>query len=87
MPSWDVGEVSLYQNGELVGQGSISRTNPVVYAVAEGLEVGSDTGTPVWPGFSSPFRFTGRIIEVSLNTMGQLNIDQDAEERMARYRQ
>jgi arylsulfatase len=81
------GEVSLYQNGEFVGKGLISRTNPVVYAVAEGLEIGSDTGTPVWPGYSSPFSFTGHIIELSLNTTGQLTIDHDAEERIARYRQ
>jgi len=69
------------------GQGPIGRTNPVVYAVAEGLEIGSDTGTPVWPGYASPFLFTGRLIEVSLNTAGQLTIDHDAEERIARYRQ
>jgi arylsulfatase len=81
------GEVSIYQNGEFVGKGLINRTNPVVYAVAEGLEIGSDTGTPVWPRYSSPFRFTGSIIEVSLNTMGQLTIDHDAEERIAQYRQ
>jgi hypothetical protein len=82
-----MGEVSLYQNRELVGQGPIGRTNPVVYAVAEGLEIGSDSGTPVWPGYGSPFYFTGRLIEVSLNTTGQLIIDHKAEERIARYRQ
>ncbi len=81
------GEVALYQNRELVGQGAIKRTNPVVYAVAEGLEVGSDSGTPVWPGYASPFSFTGRLIEVSLNMVGQLTLDQKTEERMARYRQ
>jgi len=81
------GEVSLYQNGESVGSGLVSRTNPVVYAIAEGLEIGSDTGTPVWPEYSSPFRFTGRIVELSLNTTGQPIKDDDAEERIARYQQ
>ena len=61
------------------------QTYPVIYAIAEGLEIGSDTGTPVWSGYRSPARFTGTIIEVALNTKGPEYIDHEAEERIARY--
>ncbi|MEZ5738066.1 MAG: sulfatase-like hydrolase/transferase [Burkholderiaceae bacterium] len=81
------GQATLYVDGLRVAQGAIEKTNPVIYAVAEGLEVGSDTGTAVWPGYSAPFRFTGRIIEVTLTTVGALKVDPEAEDRIARYTQ
>ncbi len=79
------GDVSLFQNAHLVADGHVARTNPVLYAIAEGLEIGSDGGTPVWPGYAAPFTFTGRIIEVTLNTKGPLHVDEEAEARIARY--
>ena len=55
----------------------------MIYAIAEGLEVGSDTGTPVWSGYVSPFRFTGAIVEVVLGTAGAEYVDPEAEDRIA----
>lgn len=79
------GDVTLWQNGEPVATGTVDRTNPVIYAVAEGLEIGSDTGTAVWPGYASPNRFTGKLIDVTLHTRGPLRVDAEAEDRIARY--
>jgi arylsulfatase A-like enzyme len=79
------GDVALTIGGDPVAGGQVERTNPVIYAIAEGLEIGSDTGTPVWSGYESPARFTGTIIEVALNTRGHEYVDHDAEDRIARY--
>jgi arylsulfatase len=79
------GTVTLWQNGDAVGEGEVTRTNPVIYAVAEGLEIGTDTGTPVWPRYRAPFRFTGQLVEVTLHTRGPLHVDDEAEDRIARY--
>ena len=79
------GDVTLFVEGVPVCRQRVERTNPVIYAVAEGLEVGSDTGTPVWPGYESPFHFTGGIVEVVLGTAGSAHVDPEAEDRIARY--
>ena len=79
------GDVTLSVDGAPSGRGHVARTNPVIYAIAEGLEVGSDTGTPVWSGYVSPFRFTGAIVEVVLGTAGAEYVDPEAEDRIAQY--
>ena len=79
------GDVTLLVGGDPVATGHVERTNPVIYAIAEGLEIGSDTGTPVWPGYESPFLFTGGIAEVVLGTAGAEHVDQEAEDRIARH--
>lgn len=81
------GDVRLFVDDREVGAGHVARTNPVIYAVAEGLEVGSDTGTAVWPGYEAPFGFTGDIVEVVLGTAGVEHRDPDAEDRIASYLQ
>ncbi len=79
------GDVALFVDGVRVGDGHVERTNPVIYAIAEGLEIGSDTGTAVWPQYESPFLFTGGIVEVVLGTAGAEHVDPEAEDRIARY--
>ncbi|MEZ5658784.1 MAG: hypothetical protein R3E83_09690 [Burkholderiaceae bacterium] len=81
------GDVRLIQNGACVGQMHVPRTNPVFYAVNEGLEIGSDSGVAVWPGYTAPFLFNGRMIEVSLDLRGPEHVDPAAEARIAQYRQ
>jgi hypothetical protein len=63
-------KVTLTQNKEVVGTGNVPRTNPVAYAASEGLEVGSDSIIPTWPGYEPPFAFTGKIDRVVVNTTG-----------------
>ena len=79
------GDVTLFVDGAPVADGHVDRTNPVIYAIAEGLEIGSDTGTAVWPGYRSPFHFTGDIVEVVLGTAGAEHRDPEAEARIALY--
>ncbi len=81
------GVVTMWVNEMPVGEVLVEKSNPVLYAVGEGLEVGTDTGTPVWPGYEAPFAFTGDIVEVVLNTKGAEHVDAAAEERIARYMQ
>ena len=66
---------------------AVPATNPVVYAVTEGLEVGSDSGIAVWPGYASPFDFTGRIVSVVLDLGGDQALDHQAEAALAMLRQ
>lgn len=41
------GKVTLYVNGETVGQGTVDRTIPGTFSLSETFDVGDDTGTPV----------------------------------------
>ncbi len=75
------GQGTLFMNGHKVGEAAIPRTNPVAYAPAEGLEIGSDSTVPVWPQYSSPFAFTGHIRSVEIE-VGSDRVD--SAEDMAR---
>jgi arylsulfatase len=79
------GRASLLVNGTMAGEIDIPRTNPLVYAVAEGLEIGSDSTSAVWPAYRSPFRFTGEIDRVTI-TVHQDDPPPTAEESVARHR-
>jgi len=81
------GKATLLQNHEVVGEGDIPRTNPVAYSASEGLEIGSDTIIPTWPGYQVPFEFTGEIERVVVNTTGPKYEDPEAEARRAMMRQ
>ena len=70
------GHVELYQNDVKVGEAEVAHTNPVAYAVAEGLEIGSDGTAPVWPGYQSPFPFTGVIKRVVI-TVGSEQLESE----------
>ncbi|MCE2658341.1 MAG: arylsulfatase [Rubrivivax sp.] len=58
------GSVSLLLDGEVVGQGRLSRTVPWVMSYIEGLNVGLDTGTPVSEDYRVPFAFNGSLHRV-----------------------
>ena len=81
------GKATLYINGTKVGEGDISRSNPLAYAVAEGLEVGSDSTAPVWPEYRPPFEFTGTIKKVEIRVDGPGHQNPGGEARVAQYRQ
>ena len=56
------GEVTLYVDGTGVGAGHVERTHPLYYSFDEGLDVGCDTGMPVYEGYPTPHgRFTGAV--------------------------
>jgi hypothetical protein len=43
------GGVTLYYDGEKVGEGRVERTQPTIFSADEGLDVGGETGTAVAP--------------------------------------
>jgi arylsulfatase len=77
------GHVTLLQNKEEVAEGDIPRSNPVAYAASEGLEIGSDSVVPTWPGYEAPFVFTGKIERVVINTTGPRYSDPEGDTRRA----
>ena len=60
------GMVTLYVNGDSIGQGRIDRTVPVRFSSYSGMDVGRDNGMPVDRAYRdrSPYAFTGTVKKV-----------------------
>ena len=60
------GTVSLYANGEKIGEGRMERTVPVRFSGYAGMDVGRDNGLPVDRAYAakSPYPFTGTVKKV-----------------------
>jgi len=66
------GEVTLYVDGTAAGSGRVERTHPLYYSFDEGLDLGLDSGMPVFEGYTTPKgRFTGTI------AWGQVDLGDD----------
>ena len=63
----NAGDARLYVDGSLSARVEVERMNAVAFSSSEGLEVGSDTVSPVWQRYRSPFEFTGTIRRVVLS--------------------
>ena len=64
-------DVSLYYDGEKVGEGRVERTQPFVFSADEGLDIGLETGTAVSPECDvESSEFTGEINWVELKVGG-----------------
>jgi arylsulfatase A-like enzyme len=62
------GDVTLFIDGNNVGEGKIGGTVPMVYSADETCDLGSDIGTPVSDDYTSEgSRFTGKVIWVQLD--------------------
>src|SRR5436190_15375051 len=62
------GAVSLYIDGEKVGEGRVEATVPMIYSADETCDVGYDAGTPVSEDYtSSASRFNGSVRWVQLD--------------------
>jgi arylsulfatase A-like enzyme len=61
------GTVSLYVNGDKVGEGRVDKTVPFIFS-EETMDVGHDTGTPVTDDFPADNAFTGKVewVDVSI---------------------
>ena len=69
------GTVTLYVDGDKVGEGRVEATVPMVFSADETTDVGRDTGTGVSPDYTTGDNsFTGRIHWV------QIDIDDNAED-------
>lgn len=62
------GTGTLTINGSKVGEGRIERTQPVVFSTDDTFDVGEDWGTPVSPTYAPPFKFTGKLKKVTVET-------------------
>ena len=60
------GTGKLSVDGQQVAQGRIEKTMPIRITLDEGFDVGEDTGTPVNLTYDVPFRFPGKIEQVTL---------------------
>lgn len=43
------GKAVLEMDGRQVDEADIPKTNPMAYAAVDGLEIGSDSASPIWP--------------------------------------
>ena len=59
--------VTLTANGKKVGEGELPRTIPLNISLGEGFDVGMDTGSAVDFTYPLPFRFTGKIENVTVS--------------------
>jgi hypothetical protein len=61
------GTVSLYYDGQQVGEGRVGATQPFIFSADEGLDIGRETGTPVAPEYKvEDSVFTGQVNWVEL---------------------
>ena len=68
------GKVTLYTDGQKVGEGIVEATLATIFSADDGLDLGEDTGAPVSPDYrSTGNRFNGEVKGV------QLAIDEAAE--------
>jgi arylsulfatase len=70
------GTVTLYIDGEAVGEGRVEATQPMLFSADETTDVGHDTATSVTDDFasSSDTRYPGRVRWV------QIDLGEDAED-------
>jgi len=61
------GQVTLYVDGEKVGEGAIPMTQAFVFSADDGCDVGEDSGAPVSPDYGSRGNaFNGTVKGVQL---------------------
>ncbi len=60
------GVATILVNGKSVATGRIERTQCCFYSADEGADVGVDEGTPVTEAYKVPFKFTGKIGQVTI---------------------
>ncbi|HYO03464.1 MAG TPA: arylsulfatase [Mycobacterium sp.] len=61
------GAVTLYTDGEKVGEGTVDATLPMIFSADDGCDVGQDTGAPVSPDYGPRGNaFNGRVKGVQI---------------------
>jgi arylsulfatase A-like enzyme len=62
------GTVTIFHDGEAVGEGRVEATQPMVFSADETTDIGYESGTPVTPAYSvETSRFTGKIEWVQID--------------------
>ena len=68
------GDVTLYVDGDKVGDGRVEHTVPMLFSADETLDLGRDSATPVSDDHGTDNGFTGRVRWV------QIDVDEAAED-------
>ncbi|MCE1246250.1 MAG: arylsulfatase [Firmicutes bacterium] len=77
----------LFIDGELVGQGEIPVTMPLLFGLGGGIVCGADIGSVVCNRYESPFRFTGTLHGVTVDVSGELIVDHEHAMKVIMARQ
>jgi hypothetical protein len=79
------GSGMLFVNGKSVATGRIERTQCCAFSADEGADVGADEGTPVTEDYKVPFKFTGKIdqVTIELKEMKKTDLDDAVQARKA----
>ena len=77
------GTAALFFNDRKVAEGAISHTVPISFGLCEGLTCGYSTGYSVTEAYSSPFTFTGRLHNVTVDVTGEPHKDIEAQTNIA----
>jgi hypothetical protein len=71
------GAGTLFVNGKNVATGRIEHTQCCGFSADEGADVGVDEGTPVTEAYKVPFKFTGKIDQVTIELKETKKTDLD----------
>jgi len=61
------GTVTLFVDGAKVGQGDIQKTAPFRYSLDETQDIGMDGGTGVDNNYEPPFKFSGKLSNITID--------------------
>ncbi len=75
------GTGTLFVNGKSVATGRIEHTQCCAFSADEGADVGADEGTPVTEDYKVPFKFTGKISQVTIELKDMKKADRDDAEQ------
>jgi arylsulfatase len=68
---------TIFVDGKSVATGRIDRTQFGIFSADEGADVGADEGTPVTEAYKVPFKFTGKIAQVTIELKEMKKADSD----------
>jgi arylsulfatase A-like enzyme len=75
------GKGTLFVNGKQVATGRIERTQCCVFSADEGADVGEDGETPVTEAYKVPFKFTGKIVGITIELKETKTADREEAEQ------
>jgi arylsulfatase len=60
------GTITVSSNDKTIAQGRLEKTIPIQFSLGEGVDIGTDVGSPVDFTYKLPFTFTGKIEQVTV---------------------
>lgn len=73
------GRVTLLLDGAPIATGELPHTVPIRLGQGGAMLVGQDSGAPVNPEYTPPFRYAGQLERVIVDVSGEPTVDQQAE--------